>query len=411
MRRTASERRLAAGLRSTLASCWTLDEDVVFLNHGSFGACPSRVIEKRIELVRELERQPLDFLVRNYPARLFEQIAFLEGFTGAQKGSIALIPNATSGVNTVLRSIPLEKGDEVVFGSHEYFATRNAAVFHSSGAGAKAVEVVMPFPVSGDGEVLDAVMAKVTGRTRLVVLDHVTSATGLVLDIAPLVRELGWRGIDVLIDGAHAPGMIPLNLSSLGAAYYTGNCHKWMCAPKVCAFLYVRPDRQSLVHPLAVSHLPADFESPASAFQLEFMWNGTWDPTAALCVEAAASEVASLVPGGWPEVMASNRVKVLEGRALLSRLLGIEPPAPEKMIGSLASLPLPWRGMPLPVPHFAWVDPLQEWLRRERGIEVLITALPGQRLRLLRISAQLYNGPGEYEYLARSILEAPAGLL
>ncbi len=410
MSRAASGRR-AAGLRSALASNWTLDEDVVFLNHGSFGACPSRVIEKRLELIRELESQPLDFLVQRYPARLFEQIAFLEDFTGAQKGSLALVPNATSGVNTVLRSIRFEKGDEVIFGSHEYFATRNAAVFHSLSAGAKAVEAALPFPLSDDSEVRDAVMAKVTSRTRLVVLDHVTSATGLVLDIAPLVRELGWRGIDVLIDGAHAPGMIPLNLSSLGAAYYTGNCHKWMCAPKVCAFLYVRPDRQGLVHPLALSHVREDFESPASAFQLEFMWNGTWDPTAALCVEAAASEVASLLPGGWPEVMESNRSKVLEGRAVLSRMLGIEPPVPEEMIGSLASLPLPWRGMPLPVPHFAWIDPLQEWLRRERGIEVLITALPGQELRLLRVSAQLYNGPGEYEYLARSILEAPAGLL
>ena len=267
-------------------------------------------------------------------------------------------------------------------------------------AGARVVVAAVPFPLSSPDVVVERVLAAVTARTRLALLDHVTSATGLVLPLARLVTELAGRGVDALVDGAHAPGMLPVDLTALGAAYYSANCHKWICAPKGSAFLHVRRDRQAGVRPLSISHGATDDRSDRSRFRLEFDWTGTDDPTAYLCVPEALRVMSGALPGGWPAVMARNRSLALRARELMVEALRTTMPAPESMIGSLAAVPLP--ALTTPVPRRR--DPLQMALL-ERGIEVPVTRWPGGTQRAIRVSAQLYNAVGDYEKLAAALAE------
>lgn len=389
------------------SSLWALDPDIVYLNHGSFGACPSEVLRYREELIRELEARPMEFLVRRLPELLWAEYAYVEDLVGAEPGSIALVQNATHGVNTVLASFGLGPGDELLVGSHEYFATLNACRYHCARTGARCTVVPMQFPVSCPGDIAAAFLSRVTPATRLVVVDHITSATGFVADPALLVSELRNRGVEVLVDGAHGPGMVPLDMRAMGAAFYTGNFHKWLCSPKICAMLYVRPDMQDRIHPLATSHVQGDFDGRQTPFRIEFQWNGTPDPTAALCVSKAGRFLSGLLPGGLEGVMEANRSMILSARGLVCEALGVEPPCPDSMVGSMASFELPWIDPPDPPrPDWEWMDPLQRRLLEEFHIEAPVSYIRSARLRLLRISAQLYNDISQFEYLARA-LSAP----
>jgi isopenicillin-N epimerase len=238
----------------------------------------------------------------------------------------------------------------------------------------------------------------------LLLIDHVTSQTGMVLPLERLVKEVQARGIDVLVDGAHAPGMVALNLDSLGATYYTGNLHKWVCAPKGAAFLHVRGDRREDVRPLVISHGANARPVKRSRFHLEHDWTGTRDPSAWLSVPAALREIESMVEGGWDEVRQRNRELVLVGRDILCDALAIEAPCPDSMIGSLASLPLP-DGDSGSVNELFPFDKLQDRLLKDYRIEVPVIAWPAPPRRLVRISAQLYNGRWQYEALAEALVD------
>lgn len=380
---------------------WTLDPAIVFLNHGSFGACPKSVLAAQDRYRAQLEREPVSFFVRELPPLRDAARRELARFVGADPADLVFVPNATAGVNAFLRSATFAPGDEIVATDHEYNATRNVVDFVAAASGAKTVVAHLPFPVPSEGALVASILDAVTPRTRLAVIDHVTSATGLVLPLARIVRELADRGVPVFVDGAHAPGMLPLDLSSLGAAGYTGNCHKWICAPKGAAFLHVPGTRKDSIRPPVVSHGANQVSPQSSRFHLEFDWMGTHDPTPYLAIPDALHAMAAMVPGGWPAVMAINRTLVLEGRRILERRLSVATAAPESMIGSLATVPLPGRAEHSPAGAFD-TDPLQDRLFFDFGIEVPIITWPDGR-RFVRISAQLYNRREHYDRLAAAL--------
>jgi isopenicillin-N epimerase len=387
---------------STHAHHWTLDPGVDFLNHGSFGATPIAVLEAQTELRARMERQPVLFLGRELQGLLDAAREELAAFVRCPPESLAFVPNATYGVNAVVRSLDLGPGDELLVTDQEYQASRNALDFAAKSAGARVEVVRLPFPLASEDEAVEAILSRVTGKTRLVLFDHVTSQTGLVLPVERILRALDERGVDALIDAAHAPGMLDLDLSRLRPAYYTGNCHKWICAAKGAALLFVREDRQEKIHPLSISHgatWPAD---QRSRFWLEFDWTGTHDPTAWLTVPAAIRFMGKLLPGGWKELREKNRALVLRGRELLCQALGIDAPAPESMIGSLAAVPLPDGTGEKPTTTL-YSDALQQELYEEHRIEVPVIPWPAPPRRLLRISAQIYNREEQYAKLAEAV--------
>ncbi|HYB70253.1 MAG TPA: aminotransferase class V-fold PLP-dependent enzyme [Candidatus Bathyarchaeia archaeon] len=388
------------GAGSEWAELWPLESGVAFLNHGSFGACPTEILRYQAELRAQMEAEPVRFLSRELEGRLDVARAALGRFVGADPDDLAFVGNATGGVNAVLRSLRLAAGDELLTTDHAYAACRNTLDYVASVSGARVTVVTIPFPVASPEAIVDVVLARVTPRTRVALLDHVTSPTGLVLPIQRLVAELSRRSVDSLVDGAHAPGMVPLDLDALGAAYYSANCHKWLCTPKGSAFLWVRRDRQAGIHPLTISHGHVGERAGRTRFRLEFDWTGTLDPTAWLTVPRAIEYLGGLLPGGWPALMARNRALVLQARALLCEAAGSAPACPEAMIGSLASVILPERIAPS-----GWRvrEPLQDRLFEGWGIEVPIMRWPAPPRRLVRVSAQLYNSADQYRHLAEAL--------
>jgi isopenicillin-N epimerase len=260
----------------------------------------------------------------------------------------------------------------------------------------------VPWPIAGPWQVVEAVLGAVTSRTRLVMIDHVTSPTGLVFPVGDIVRRLNERGIDTLVDGAHAPGMLPLDLRAIGAAYYTGNCHKWMCTPKGSAFLHVRRDRQDRLRPIAYGHGLNSSRTDRSAFRLQFDWIGTDDPTPFLCIPAAIDFFSSLM--SWPSLMERNHELAVAGRRILLAALGVPEPAPEFMLGSLAAVPLPDADVTV-ARTGVWWHPLQKQLLQKHRIEVPVMIFPSPPRQLIRIAAQLYNSEEQFTRLAAALKE------
>ncbi|HEY3243486.1 MAG TPA: aminotransferase class V-fold PLP-dependent enzyme, partial [Phycisphaerae bacterium] len=368
---------------------WSLDPAVTFLNHGSFGACPLAVLEAQRRFRDQMERQPLRFFVRELEPLLDAARTELAGFIGAQPQDVAFVPNATAGVNAVLRSLAFAPGDELLTTDHEYNACRNVLNFVAERCSAEVIVAAVPFPLDSPEQTVAAIMQHVSPRTRLALLDHVTSQTGLVLPIAELVGRLAERGVDTLVDGAHAPGMVPLDVKEIGAAYYTGNCHKWLCVPKGAGFLHVRREKQGMIRPVSISHGANSPRTDRSRFLLEFDWTGTDDPSPYLCIPEALHFMGGLLPGGWPALMAHNRRLALAARHTLCDALGVPPPCPKEMIGALASVPLP-DGSPEPPRSPLYLDPLQDALLERYSVEVPIIPWPAPPKRLIRISAQMY---------------------
>ncbi|MDZ7952773.1 aminotransferase class V-fold PLP-dependent enzyme [Nostoc sp. DedQUE09] len=381
--------------RLSIRDLWSLDSAVTFLNHGSFGACPKQVLEFQQRLRSQLEHEPLRFFGREWEPLLDNARSQLATFMGANVQDLVFVPNATTGVNSVLRSLTFSPEDEILTTNHEYNACRNALDFIASRTGARMVVAKVPFPIDSPQQVIAAVIERVSPKTRLALLDHVTSQTGLIFPIQELAKELQQRGIDTLVDGAHAPGMISLDLREIGATYYTGNCHKWLCAPKGAAFLYVRRDKQSEIRPLTISHGTNSPRIDKSRFQLEFDWTGTDDPTAYMCVPEAIAFMGSLLPGGWTELRQQNHQLVLQGRRLLCEALEVQPPCPEEMIGSMAVVP-----MPVTLENRDFMS-VHDELFDKFGIQVQVMPWQEKPRLLVRISAQIYNTFEQYEYLAK----------
>jgi len=392
-----------------LAQRWSLDPSTVFLNHGSFGACPMEVSALRASLLAELERQPVRFILHRYMSVIPEIIERLEEFIRAQSGSIVLVPNATTGINTVLSNLEFSPGDQLITTGQEYFASKNALQLAAAKSGAEIVVVPLDVPIAGPDQVLQSILSRVTAKTRLVLIDHICSPTGMISPIRELNRELEARGIDLLVDGAHGPGMIPLDLEELGVPFYTGNAHKWLCTPKSSAILYVRPDRQDGFHPVIMSHMAEEFDIEMSDYQIEFFWNGTIDPTPRMTIPFTLDYMASLHPEGWEGVMKANHHLISEASTMLTSRLGLELACPTSMLGSMAAFII--GSVPPPdAPPPEGIDRLQQWLLNEWSIEVPVISTSIPNGRFIRISAQLYNSIEQYEYLCDALETAPSGL-
>ena len=382
-------------------SIWHLDPMVSHLNHGSFGATPVPVLETQQRWRDLLESNPTRFMLEHYQPALDRARERVAEFVGADPAGLAFVNNATAGVNAVLRSLEatLQPGDEILITDHGYNACRNAVAVTAARTGAQLVTASFPFPIEGSLEVIDGIMEALTGRTRLLLLDSVTSPTALVLPIDELVAALE-PDVEILVDAAHAPGMIDFDVSSMGASYVTANCHKWMCSPKGSAFLYVREDRREGIYPSVISHgYNGAWPAEGGHLHTQFDWTGTDDPTAWLAVPDAIEVVGKLQPDGWEGVRRTNRELCLAGRDILIDALGIAPPAPDTMVGSIASLPLP----PSPEPAGHLFDPLMLKLRSDWSLETMVFTWPTPPGRLLRISAQQYNRIEEYERLAQAV--------
>jgi len=383
---------------------WTLDPTVTFLNHGSFGAAPREVLASQQAWRDRIEAEPVRFF-SELEAELDEARRALGAFVGADPDDLAFVPNATAGTNAVLRSLRFDVGDELLTTDHAYNAVKNAMEYVAERDGARVVIAPVPFPTESSEQIVSAVLAAVTPQTRLAVLDHITSATALIFPIRQLTDELSRRGIDSLVDGAHAPGQVALNVESVGATYYAANLHKWVCAPKGSGFLWVRRDRQAEIRPLAISHGANSPRTDRSRFRVEFDWTGTADPSAYLAVPAAIRFGENLLPGGWETLRARNHDLVMAGRSLVSAAAGIAVAAPETMIGTMASIPLPLQGGGGRVQGVElYGDPVHAHLLAH-GIQAMVTPWPqrpsgGPWRRLVRISAAGYNDLDQYERLA-----------
>ena len=390
---------------SELAAHWDLDPNTVYLNHGSFGATPRRVREAQHRLQNDLEREPVRFFVEKHESAMDRSRKAIAPLLGCPWDQIAPIPNATTGVATVLASVIDQRlivpGDELLATSHEYPACLNNLRRAARQAGASLVTVELPFPVRSPDEILDRILTAITPRTRLALISHITAASGMRLPVERLAPELESRGVRVLIDGAHAPGMVDVNLSTLGATWYTGNCHKWICSPKGSAILWARDDVRYALRPLVLS-IYADLPKPGrDRFLTEFDYQGTSDPSAFASVADAVECMNALVPDGWTEIRRRNHDLCLAGRDILCQALRLEPPVPDDMLGSISTLTLP-AASKSQAAATRYHDPLQDALVDRHHIQVPVWSLPNGT-RCLRISAQLYNSLDQYRYLADAL--------
>jgi len=366
-----------------------LDTTVVHLNHGSFGGCPRAVLDAAAAIRTRLEASPMRFYVLDWQRELDAARTALARFVRAPDEALVFVPNATTGVALALNSVRLAAGDEIVTTDHAYRACRNQLARVADASGARIVTVRLALPFDPDAAVA-ALAGAITPRTRLALLDHVTSPTGLVLPIERIVPLFAARDAQVLVDGAHAPGQLDLDIGTLvrlGVTWYAGNSHKWLCAPKSTGFLVTTTP----LRPLVTSHGASPEYGPPNRLHAELDWTGTSDPTSHLAVPTAIAEVARL-GGGWPEVIARNHALAVAMRRLLVEA-GASVIAPEGSLGAMASVPI------------ETAVPLLELERRllESGWEVPIVHWPSGPM--VRVSAHLYNELGEVERLIRRLHE------
>lgn len=373
-----------------LADLFLLRPEVTYLNHGSFGACPRPVFEEYQALQRELEEEPVEFLFRRIDALLGPAREELAAFVGASANDLVYVSNATTGVNIVARSLLLGKDDEVLTTDHEYGAMNRMWRFVCARRGARYVECALPLPVASAEEIVERIWSAVTARTRVLFLSHITSSTALTMPVAALARRARDAGIVTLIDGAHAPGQIPLDIDALGADFYVANCHKWMMAPKGAAFVHARRPMQHLVKPLVVSWGREDTTPGPSSFVSELEWQGTRDIAPFLAVRAA---IRFMADHDWDRVRAACRELVLEAREKIGALTGLEPITPdgEDWFKQMSSIPLPQCD----------TQKLQRELFDRFGVE--IPCITWKDRPFVRISAQGYNTAADVNRLVDAL--------
>lgn len=365
----------------TVRGAWTLEPGFVSVNHGAYGATPRGVLAAQDAIRARMEAQPSRFMRAELPEALRQAAATLAAFLGTRGEQLVFVANATEAVNAVLRSVPLAAGDQVLVLSHGYGAVRNAVRHIAARAGARMAEAAVPYPRPTDAAILAGLEAALTPRTRLAVLDHITSPSALVLPLAAMAARCRAAGARVLADGAHAPGMLPLDLPALGVDWYVGNCHKWLCAPKGAGFLWAAPGAEAGLQPLAISHGIDD------GFTAAFDWTGTRDFSPFLAVPAALDFWREL--GGFA-MMARGRDLVVAAAGELAAALGTETGTSPDSPASMATVRIP---LAEPTRAAAFAAALLA-----AGTDAPVHALEGAAW--LRLSAHAYNTAADYRRLS-----------
>jgi isopenicillin-N epimerase len=374
-------------------TCWQLDPTYVFLNHGSFGSVPVPVREAQDRWRDLVEARPIEVLGRRCRELLAPVRERVAAFLRCDAAGLGFTTNATEGVNAVLRSMEFRPGDVLVTTNHVYRAVLQTMKYVARRAGAEVriVDIPLPLPASGGDEIVERIADALDPRTRLVLVDHVTSPTAIVFPVEAIAALCASRGIACLVDGAHAPGMLPLDIGAIGASFYAGNLHKWVCAPKGCAILWVAPAERSRIHPATVSHFLDE------GFDVEFDWQGTRDISAWL---AAQDAIGFFEPLGWPALRRHNHGLATWAHRLLVDAFDTVPLVPhDAMLGSMATVRLPEQI----ANRWASAEELQADLYRRDRIEVPI--IDWDRRWHVRISCQAYNRAEEFERLARALGE------
>jgi isopenicillin-N epimerase len=369
------------------ASAWTLDRDLAYLNHGGFGGAPIAVQQAQQGWRDALERNPTGFLVRQLPDLIEDVRAKLAAFLGADPAGLVFTDNATTGMQTVIAQLKLAAGDEVVTTDHAYVPVLAQLRKVAATTGAKIRIAHVPMTAAGPSDVTDAIMAETSGSTKYVVVDHVASCSGMVFPVDQIVAQCRPRGIGVVIDGAHATGQLPVDLDGLGADFWVGNLHKWLCAPKASAVLYAAPKWRDGLRPLVASHRYDD------GFQASFDWTGTYDPSSLL---AASAALAFFEPVGWPAVWEHNNDLARRGAELVAGRIGTAVPGAEGLTGAMRLIQLPQA-----LGEFDARE-IERGLADEYKVVVPLTYLGGWQW--VRVSAQLYNTIDDYERLAAALV-------
>jgi isopenicillin-N epimerase len=382
-------------LGAQVRDLWLLEPGTHHLNHGGYGATPREVLAEQDRLRALMEAQPTRFFARELPPRLRDAAACLAGFVGTTADRLGFVENATAGINTVLRSFHFLPGDEILTTDHIYGSVRHVLRHVTAATGARVVEVPLGMPAPDDAAIIDAVRDGIGPRTRLLLIDHVASSSAVRMPIAAIAAVGRARGVRVLIDGAHGPGMAELHVDRIGADWYIGNCHKWLCAPKGAAFIAVAPGAAAGVHPLVISH------AYGAGFTAEFDQLGTRDATSWLAVPAAIALHERL---GGASLRARNRALAAQAAADLAGRLGTILGAAETAFEAMVTVKLK-----LPTGKLAdraMAATVHDRLLAEHRIEAPVMLL-GDAL-WLRLSAQAYNEPADYHTLADAITEVIA---
>ncbi|MCA9274885.1 MAG: aminotransferase class V-fold PLP-dependent enzyme [Phycisphaerales bacterium] len=385
---------------SSLATQFMLDPEVVYLNHGSFGACPRRVLDAQSAHRERIERDAMRFYIYDLWTDIDRSREALGSLINAEAEDLVFVSNATSGVANVIANVDLRPGDEVLVTRFEYPACINNLRRACEQTGAELVVVDLPWNPIDEDSVVEAIMGRVSDRTRLAMFSLITSATAVRMPVERLIAELNGRGVETLLDAAHGPGCVPMDIKAWNPTYCTGNAHKWLCSAKGCAFLYVHKDKQGGFRPVILSNdaygiKAAIGRTKRSAFNHEFDYMGTDDRTPMMVVADAIETLGGFYTGGIDELMERNRAMCIEARDLLCGALGTEPVVPDSMLGPLAVIDIPAPGM----------DPrvLRERLMAEHRIESMIVPNPGGDTPMIRVSPQVYNSMEQYRYCADAI--------
>lgn len=369
------------------------------VNHGSFGATPLEIRRRQAAMRDAFDDCRDDFIFGEAQALIAAGRARVAGFIGADPADVVFVDNATDGFNAVLKSVSLGPGDAVLYTSHIYSNFPPVLGEEAARRGFELVTAAIPYPPRSAEEIVAAVLAKVHPGVRLAVIDHITSPTAVLFPVREIVAALAERGIDTFIDGAHAPGQVAVDVGAIGAAYYTGNHHKWLCAPVASGFLHVRRDRQDAIMPAAGS----GDACRDVAFDERFSWTGTRDLTPRLLVADTIDYMASLHPDGWDGIMRRNHELAVRAQALFHDRLGTEPAYSSALFGSMVTVPLGALRFDEETEALAPTRRLHHMLDARAGMSAC--AIPFGGTYLLRLSCHLYNGDADYEGLADAVAD------